>query len=299
MRYLYTVAGLRLLCSIPFPLTIQEEAREFLHLIADDAAVLRAGTDLTFTFQAVPALPPIGEGAFFTQNRFYDWDGEIQTIHHCPAPGMEPYACVTWEAKDRVVCRYLPGSESRMCYSRNISDLLGAETLLMRFGGLMLHASFIRWKGRGILFSAPSGTGKSTQAELWLRYEGAEILNGDRTALRKDASGCWRAYGLPYAGSSGIYRNESAPVWGVVVLAQAKENRVCRLPLPEAVRRLYPEAVLHHWDRRDVEEGFGLLSELAAGVPVIRLECRPDRDAVLAVRDALTSLNEKGGICQW
>ena len=59
-------------------------------------------------------------------------------------------------------------------------------------------ASFIRWQGRGILFSAPSGTGKSTQANLWVQHQGAEVINGDRAALRQ-VGGRWQAFGLPYA----------------------------------------------------------------------------------------------------
>lgn len=74
-----------------------------------------------------------------------------------------------------------------MAFSRNICDLLGLERLLLSRQGLLLHASFIRWQDRGILFSAPSGTGKSTQADLWVRHRGAEVINGDRAALRRSA----------------------------------------------------------------------------------------------------------------
>ena len=59
--------------------------------------------------------------------------------------------------------------------------------------GFQLHASVINWKDKGILFSAPSGTGKSTQADLWKKYEGAKVINGDRALIRKRKR---RVYGL-------------------------------------------------------------------------------------------------------
>ena len=295
MRYLYSIAGLRILCSIPFPITIQREAVPFLSPAPDRGET----EDLTFAFQSAAALPPVPADAFFTQDRYYASTGYGLIVHHCPAPGTAPYACVSWDNENRfVLCNYLPGSEERMHYSRSILDLLGAETLLTQFQGLLLHASFIQWRGKGILFSAPSGTGKSTQAELWKYYESADILNGDRAAVRRDMRG-WTAYGLPYAGSSGIYRNDAAPVSAIVVLSQAKENRIRKLSVSEAIRFLYPEIVLHRWDTADVEQALNLLTVLAAEVPILLLECLPDRGAVQAVKEFLMKKDQEGGGCEW
>src|SRR5699024_19054 len=122
-------------------------------------------------------------------------------VYHSAVPRGTPYACVLWPktGASQVQCLYLAEKADHLAFSRNICDLLGLERLLLSRQGLLLHASFIRWQARGILFSAPSGTGKSTQADLWVRHRGAEVINGDRAALRRSA-GRWRAYGLPYAG---------------------------------------------------------------------------------------------------
>ena len=105
-------------------------------------------------------------------------------------------------------------------------------------------------------------------------YEGAEILNGDRAAVRK-SGGCWYAYGLPYAGSSGIYRNESTELSAVVVLRQAKENRIRRMKRLEIIQNLYPETTVHQWERDFVEKALTILTGLAEEVPFYLLECRP------------------------
>ena len=156
----------------------------------------------------------------------------------------------------------------------------------MRQQALILHASFIKWRKKGILFSAPSSTGKSTQADLWQKYLGAEIINGDRAGIRKK-DGVWRAYGLPYAGSSKIYRNESATLSAIVVLEQAEENCICPLGKTEAVARLLPEFSLHRWNATFMNEAMDLIAEIVEDVPVYLLKCRPDKQAVEILRETI------------
>ena len=292
--YQYFIAGMRIRCRIPFPVVVQKEAEQFL--IPDgekeDTKIEVGQDDARVTFKMAEKLPVIPEDAVFRSDRFYSRDekGRYQ-VHHCPCPGKPPYACTLWEQDNEgrlaLTCSYLPGNEFRFGYSRMISDHIGMETLFLRRNCLMLHAAFIRWQGKGILFTAPSGTGKSTQAELWEKYEGADILNGDRAAVRRDESGCWQAYGLPYAGSSGIYRNEKAPLSAAVVLRQAEENRIRRLGMLEIIQKLYPETTVHQWEPDFIEKALTLLTELAGEVPVYLLECRPDRGAVEAVKNVL------------
>lgn len=288
--YQYFIAGMRIRCRIPFPVVVQKEAEQFL--FPYEKATEDGKEDAAVTFKEAEKIPSVPENAVFWSDRFYSRDeiGRYQ-VHHCPCPGKPPYACTLWEQDNEgrlvLTCSYLPGNEFRFGYSRMISDHIGMETLFLRKNCLMLHAAFIRWQGKGILFTAPSGTGKSTQAELWKKYEGADILNGDRAAVRRDEVGCWQAYGLPYAGSSGIYRNEKAPVSVVVVLRQAEENRIRQLGMLEIIQKLYPETTVHQWEPDFIEKALTLLTELAGEVPIYLLECRPDRGAVEAVKNVL------------
>lgn len=292
--YQYFIAGMRIRCRIPFPVVIQEEAAGFLFPCDQREQKENESGEEDVSAEFLPAenLPEIPGNAVFRSDHFYSRDEKDRyQVHHCPCPGKPPYACTLWEQDNEgrlaLTCSYLPGNEFRFGYSRMISDHIGMETLFLRKNCLMLHAAFIRWKGKGILFTAPSGTGKSTQAELWKKYERADILNGDRAAVRRDESGCWQAYGLPYAGSSGIYRNEKTPVSAVIVLRQAEENRIRRLGMLDTIRNLYPETTVHHWEPDFVEKALTLLTELAGEVPFYLLECRPDRGAVEAVKNVL------------
>ena len=171
----------------------------------------------------------------------------------------------------------------------NILDFLGLEEPLLNKQAFLLHSSFISWKGNGILFTAPSGTGKSTQANLWEKYEKAEIYNGDRTIVRK-IDDKFIGFGSPYAGSSGIYRNESAHVKAIVVLSQAKKNQIQRLNGRQAFLPLYKETLMNTWNSTYMTQMIDLLKEVSEKIPVYHLECRPDKEAVMLVKKAVLSI---------
>ena len=179
--------------------------------------------------------------------------------------------------------------EGHLFDRENVLDFLALEEGLLQNHAFILHASVVSWKGNGILFTAPSGTGKSTQAELWHRYHGADILNGDRAIIRR-TDGTYRVYGSPYAGSSGIYRNQSAPVRAVIILEQSQENQISRCFGKEAFVPLFRETLMNSWSRNYMSAMTELIGNAAAEIPVYHLACRPDKEATDLVRKNL----EKG-----
>lgn len=191
----------------------------------------------------------------------------------------EPYGSITIEDDGKITLHYLKKSSTFFCDTSGIFKHIGIELLLNMQEILLLHSSFIKYKEKAILFSAPSGTGKSTQAGLWKCYRGADVINGDRAALVKEEE-TWHAWGLPYAGSSGIYRNESAPLGALIVLRQGKENRIRKICGLEAFRCLYPELNMHHWDADYVNRATIQLQKLIGEVPIFIMECLPDESAV-------------------
>ena len=179
---------------------------------------------------------------------------------------------------------------------RNIWNKIDLSRILLSHGGLILHASYIIWNGGAILFTAPSGTGKSTQAELWAEYQHAEIINGDRAVLR-EKDGEMRAYGLPFAGSSGICVHKSAPVRAVVILAQAAENSVYELTPAEAIKHLYSQCALNRWNREEVEAVLGVLAKMVRTTKVVKLDCLPNRSAVETLTDYLERMEGGADPC--
>ena len=161
----------------------------------------------------------------------------------------------------------------------NIFSMIGFEYLLNQKGAIILHSSQILYNGKSILFSAPSQTGKSTQADLWVKYENAELINGDRSAIRK-VDGVWTSYGLPYAGSSDIFKNISTPISTIVVLRKGNENRIERLSLKEAFKYIYSETIINTWDEQFVNIAIDIILGIIKDIPVYLLSCLPNQDAV-------------------
>ena len=190
-----------------------------------------------------------------------------------------PYLMEEIYAPGKRRVRYRISSNEQPVTFNQFFNNLPLEEILKRHGTMILHSSLVRWNGKAILFSAPSGTGKSTQADLWEKYMGSETLNGDRSGLRK-IDGVWIAHGLPYAGSSGIYRNESAPIAAIVMLSPGPENVIEPLRPAQCLRRIFPEVTLHRWDPEFMDWGIRQITDLVSSVPCYHLSCRPDRGAV-------------------
>ena len=125
--------------------------------------------------------------------------------------------------------------------AKNALEESGIFRMLAEHGGVVLHSSYIiTQRGEALLFSAPSGTGKSTQAELWRSYAGAKVINGDR-ALVKAENGV-TANGILFSGTSGISENVTAPLRAIVLLRQSEKNEIRSVSGKEAFMRLLPSA---------------------------------------------------------
>lgn len=167
----------------------------------------------------------------------------------------------------------------------NCFHLIGCETLLLRRNAFLLHSSVVLYHGRILLFSGPAFAGKSTQANLWVKHLGAEVINGDRCVIMKKNDAFYGG-GSPWAGTSGIYRPEQAPIAGIFLVNQAPYNSIQRLGA-DAFAPLFTQTVVNSWDRSFMEAVTKLMEELLSQVPVYRLNCRPDEEAVRVVHHAL------------
>lgn len=159
----------------------------------------------------------------------------------------------------------------------------------------VLHSSYVDIGGEAVLFTGPSNIGKSTQAGLWTEYAGAEVVNGDRTLLRK-RKGKWYAFGYPSCGTSGICINRSMPLRAIVVLSQSNENSVQRLSPGEQIRALVSATELYPWSGEEIEMAMKIAVNIAQSVPVLKLSCRPDRGAVEVLKDHLKGVPSHGPV---
>lgn len=167
------------------------------------------------------------------------------------------------------------------CVSEVFSELLmaGFYSYISLHDTLLMHASAIEYEGNGIVFTASSGVGKTTQAELWARYKGAKILNGDKVFLKREDDGIY-AWGSPWKGSSPYAENASAPLRAIVALEQAEENSIRKLEGFEVLEYVVPHVFFPSWDERCEQAVLTFLDQVLGETEVYLLKCRPDEGAI-------------------
>lgn len=156
---------------------------------------------------------------------------------------------------------------------------------LLRFGGMMLHSSCIEKDGFAYLFSARSGTGKSTHTHLWLEnLENTRIINDDKPALLRE-NGVWYACGTPFSGKTDENLNVKIPVRAIIFLFRGKENRVEKIDGSVAVP-LALEQTINPVDKAMAINMLDSLDMLLREIPAFKIYCNMEKDA------AITAYNE-------
>ena len=151
---------------------------------------------------------------------------------------------------------------------------------------LFFHSAQIGYKGRGILFTAPSQTGKTTQAKLWKKYRNADIICNDRTLIRK-IENSWLTYGYPLDGSEPVRSNKVNELGCIVVLRQSPICEIHRLGAAKAVSMLMGQMVMDTWSGEAKVRIMNLLLKLLEEKPIYLLSCTPDEDAVRTLETQL------------
>ena len=175
--------------------------------------------------------------------------------------------------------------------THTVLSALAVEHLIVQAGGVVFHCSYIEHNGKAILFTAPSETGKSTQADLWNKYREARIINGDRAAIR-NVDGKIYACGIPFAGSSKYCINKTLPLEAIVYLAQAPITSIRKMRGYEAFSKIWEGISVNTWDKEDMEKVSTLVKQVAEKIPVYYMPCTPDENSVIALEKALEGLYE-------
>lgn len=239
--------------------------------------------DIRLYFHRVPQLPPLSDRVLHEDHCYRvhpdGKDGYVRAFFDAPRD-MTPYAVSKWEDDGRTLrVDYLEKGAKCISRTQNSFFHLGFESVLIRNNRLCIHAACVDTPLGGILFSGPSGIGKSTQAELWCKHRDARQINGDRPILSKSKAG-WLAWGSPYAGSSRCHVNDHCPVTALIMLRQDQTCSLRRLGSSEAFRAVWSGLTMHSWDKGAVGKAFDLATELIGTVPVYEFGCIPDAASV-------------------
>ena len=169
----------------------------------------------------------------------------------------------------------------------NFSDALLEETAVYRkigekmpdYDTIIFHGSVIAVEGQGFLFTAKSGTGKSTHTRLWREYLGekAVMVNDDKPMLKITDNGVI-AYGTPYNGKHHLGCNMSVPLKAICILTRGEKNSIVCIDKKEAYAMLLQQ-VYRPNDPVQMAKTLKLLDRMAENVGLYKLVCNMDIEA--------------------
>ena len=157
--------------------------------------------------------------------------------------------------------------------------LLGRE-------GTYVHSSAVLLDGKAYLFSADSGTGKSTHTEKWCRLFGARYLNDDKPAVRL-VDGVWMAYGTPWSGKNDLSSPECAPIGGIAFLKRGDHNAIVPMEPQAAVKHMMPQT-LWKLNRNMMLKQLELTDHMLRNVPIWELTCQNNDEAAILSHRVMT-----------
>ena len=263
----------------------------FLKFAWEEGADQETAPEYTYYIEVTDHLPQ-PEGKVLARRPdllvFQSETGESRLIGVKGTEGY--YACYQEVASDKARVLLARDRIQGLHIDPVFTSLLALERRLIARDSLILHCAYMVYQGEAILFSAPSETGKTTQANLWEKYRGSRTVNGDRALLGK-RKGRWTAQGWPVCGTSEVCQNEEFPIRAVVMLSQAKENQAQQLPPGRAFPLLYSQITVNKWNMKDHLHAIDLIQELAEGVPVFHLGCTISEEAVDCLEKALKKLD--------
>ncbi len=159
---------------------------------------------------------------------------------------------------------------------------------LARFGGIMLHASCVEYEGKAYLFSASSGTGKSTHTHLWLKYmPGSRIINDDKPAIRC-INGIYYAYGTPWSGKNDESINIGVPIAGIAFLSRG-ENSIKRIPGIKALK-LFMDQTVRPRDKALMGNMLEILNSVLTDIPIYEMSCDMSEEAVKTAYEGMRNI---------
>ncbi len=260
MNKYFSISGMVICCKSEVPI---EASRLFTDFYCEPAA-----PDITVNI-FIGRLPEAEAGAYM----------------NCLTAGKElRFSCKTKKAADEYDV-YIDCSGRLWDYM--IFYALDFAPFLLEYGRVMCHCSYIIRDGEAILFAGFKQVGKSTQAELWKEYGGAEIINGDR-AILTEKGGRLFACGTPYCGSSKIALNRIAPVRAIILLSKGSENTVSFVAdKSERMRLILPHL---SYDSGHIDEVLTMAQKMCVTVPFYNYSCLPEKEAVSVMEKILWKL---------
>ena len=183
-KYIYTLSlgGVYLRFCSEVPLTISEDIEDFL---VDDSIM---DAEVHVKLRTCKFSLPETECGRDLLMKYYQKDNLYYAVGRTEAVGD---CSVMIYTPDFSIAEFFINEEKYPGMIRKISkvlQLLPIRQFLSNYQAMLLHSSCVAVEEKALIFTAPSQTGKTTQARLWERYGNAGVVSNDRSLIRKQ--GC-------------------------------------------------------------------------------------------------------------
>ena len=160
-------------------------------------------------------------------------------------------------------------------------------TKMLEYDTFLFHGSVIAVDGEGYLFTAKSGTGKSTHTRLWRQLLGdkAMMINDDKPLIRCDGNGAV-VFGTPWDGKHRLSTNTSVPLKAVCILERAENNHIEQITKKDAYNMLVQQIYRPNEPQKLIRT-LQLIDRLAGSVKLWRLGCNMDIEAAETAYNAM------------
>jgi hypothetical protein len=156
-----------------------------------------------------------------------------------------------------------------------------------------LHSSAVVLNNEAFVFTAPSGTGKSTHSKLWVdTFQGSTFILNDDLPILKPVREKMFIYGSPWAGQNHLQVNDKAEVSSICFIEQASENWVNRIDSIEALPLLMRQLYILNQDSSTPSTLLHFLDRLFQDVPMFRMGCTISKESVFLAYRVLKRVNK-------
>ncbi len=169
-----------------------------------------------------------------------------------------------------------------LCLYRKICTLLSA------YDCFMMHSSVVVHEDKAYVFTAKSGTGKTTHSRLWLKnFPGSYIINGDKPLFRFTGDS-FTVYGTPWCGKEGYNKNTSAEVSSICFLERGTENNIRQMNIREVLSKIFEQVYIPK-EKDSGEKVLSLLDKFLSRIPSYLLTCNISDEAAIIAEKAMNN----------
>ncbi|MCQ2386977.1 MAG: hypothetical protein MJ066_00830 [Clostridia bacterium] len=176
--------------------------------------------------------------------------------------------------KTHSVKEFTDGYYENIAIYRKICDYV-----LNNANGLFLHCSSLSVDGNAYLFTAPSGTGKSTHSKMWREFLGDKVvmINDDKPLIRL-IDNKFYVYGTPWNGKHRIGSNCKYPIKAICKLGRAETNSIEKIDKKKMLFYLLKQTIMPKTEK-DAVKFFEILDKLLSSVGLYELKCNISTEA--------------------